>query len=156
MKPLSNYDINKYFRGNRRYGGTVAKDTLHLEERKYGNLKDIMKFWIVNMDDSSGPGTHWVLVSFLNPDVAIYMDPFAVDPPTDIIKFMKKWRPEVAMNEDAIQDINSTNCGYYCVYVGGELSKGRLFMDIMTQDFAPIVKENEAMITQQFKATNFG
>jgi hypothetical protein len=156
MKPLSNYEINKYYKGDRRYGGTVARDTIHLEERKYGDLKDIKKFWIVNMDLSTGPGTHWVLVSFLNPDVAIYFDPFSVDPPTEILKFMRKWRPEVAMNEDIIQDVDSTNCGYFCVHVGNELSKGRLFMDIMTRDFAPKVKENENMITQQFQTYNFG
>jgi len=151
MKPLSNININKYFKRNLFYGGTIAKDMLHKEPLKYGDdLTHVRKFWIVNLDDSTGPGTHWVLVSLLNPDVAIYYDAFAVDPPREVLAFMKKWRPESAMNENIIQDVNSTNCGYFCLLVGEELCKGRLFMDVM-EDFSPEPKKNEAMITARYK-----
>ena len=155
MKPLSNLEINKYFRGNHYYGGTVAKNALAKHAAAYGSLKHIRKFWIVNMDDSTGPGTHWVLVSLLNPEIAIYFDPFAVAPPIDVLTFMKKWRPDVAMNEDIVQDVNSTNCGYFCIYVANELCKGRYFMDIMIDDFSPRALDNERMIEGEFDKVDF-
>ena len=156
MKPLSNIDINKYFRRNPYYGGTVPKDLLHIEPKKYGDdLTHARKFWIVNMDDSTGPGTHWVLVSLLNPEISIYMDAFSVDPGKGILKFMKKWRPEVAMNENIVQDVNSTNCGYFCAFVAEELCKGKLFMDIM-DSFSPEPKKNEQMITEWAKRVKIG
>lgn len=152
MKPLSNIDIDKYFRRNLYYGGTTSKDLLKVEERRYGgNLTHTRKFWIVNLDDSTGPGTHWVLVSLLNPEISVYMDPFAVDPAREILAFMKKWRPESAMNENIIQDVNSTNCGYFCAYIAEQLCKGRYFIDVMDQDFKPEPKKNEQMITEWAK-----
>lgn len=155
MKPLSNYDIDKYFRRNLFYGGCISKDLLHLEERKYGNLANIRKFWIINLDDSTGEGSHWVLLSFLNPDIGVYFDSFAVDCPQEVLRFMKKHRQRNVMNENIIQDLDSTNCGYYACYVAEELCKGRLFMDVCS-GYSTNEAENEKLIEEWSREVGLG
>ena len=79
MRELTNYDIDAFFQrlGNKSYGGCLAKDRLHVETRKYAGL-DIRKFYIINMDNSDGEGTHWVLCSLINKDIGVYFDSFGV------------------------------------------------------------------------------
>ena len=49
---LSNFEIDSYFSGRPEYGGTYSKDML---PNKMEN-----KFYIINLDDSTGLGSHWV------------------------------------------------------------------------------------------------
>ena len=43
------------------------------------------EFFVVNLDDSSGKGTHWVAISNFN-DNLLYFDSFGVVPPEEILK----------------------------------------------------------------------
>ena len=70
MKELSSDDICKYFRGSPDFGNVINKDDL-------SKLKS--KVYIANLDTPSGPGTHWVMVSNLDP-YCFYFDSFGIDP----------------------------------------------------------------------------
>jgi len=76
---LSNYEIDNYFRGRSEYGGTFSKDML---PNKMEN-----KFYIINLDDSTGGGSHWTLICPLKR--TIYFDPFGVVPPVNALRFMR-------------------------------------------------------------------
>ena len=150
MRELTNFDIDHFFRKNLKYGGCLAKDMLYLEPRKYAGL-DIKKFYIINMDDHTGEGTHWVLCSLLNKDIGVYCDSFACPPPKEVLQFMKRYRDTNVMNDNIIQDVNSTNCGYFMCYVADQLSRGRLLIDIMA-GFSPKETENEKTIVAWAKS----
>ena len=117
MKALSNFDIDIYYKNNKLYGGCYARDTLP----KNGPRG---LFYIMNMDDEKGDGSHWVLIFDCLPDRTIYMDSFAVSPPEEALKFMQKTKKRLVVNDMQIQSMNSDSCGWMCLYVSDHLLKG--------------------------------
>lgn len=102
---------------------TSDKDLLHyadLLELKINQIKTkdsfIGKikngFYIVNLDNITGPGTHWA-VFFCHNNYVVYFDSFGLSPPMDIIQFCNK--KQIIYSTDHIQDIKSDACGYYCI-----------------------------------------
>jgi len=84
---------------------------------------------IVNLDNDSGPGTHWVLI--FNSDKyfknVYYFDSYGVAPPKEIEKYLRTSRKKIAYNSSQLQNIVSTMCGFFTVYV----AKGRSFYDVL-------------------------
>jgi hypothetical protein len=103
-------------------------------------------------DSNEGGGSHWTVLSFLNPEYGTYFDSFSTSPPTDILTFMKKYRKQNYMNEGEIQDIESTSCGGYVIYVIDNLLKGRKYLDIL-EDFSytDLQHHNEKVLKEYFK-----
>lgn len=86
------------------YNGWYSKDTLP-NQLKYG-------WYMVNMQDhNKGNGTHWVCLKY-NPFTSIYFDSFGVILPYDILE---RCNHNMVYNEEQIQDINSTACGWFCI-----------------------------------------
>ena len=83
------------------------------------------KFYIINLDDESGPGTHWVVLYNLRKR-PIYFDSFGVWPPKELGPI-----ENLVNNEYRIQSFNSSSCGLYCIYIIDELLTGRDFLDIL-------------------------
>ncbi len=71
--------------------------------------------YIVNMDNANGGGTHWIsiYISGLN---GFYFDSFSAMPPKNIINFFKRYKIRWNYNKQQIQDLDSSSCGYFCVY----------------------------------------
>ena len=68
---------------------------------------------IVNLDNSSGPGTHWVAY-YKDDDIKEYFDSFGnLQPPKEIIKYLGK--NNLSYNYNQIQDYNTFNCGHLCI-----------------------------------------
>ena len=83
------------------------------------------KFYIINLDDETGPGTHWVLMyNIQNPP--IYFDSFGVWPPRELYQIKN-----LLFNEYRVQKLDSNLCGLYVIYIVDELLKKREFMDIL-------------------------
>lgn len=64
---------------------------------------------IVNLDNSTGPGTHWV--AYYKKDFSIeYFDSFGnLQPPLEIINYLGS---NIKYNYTAHQNYNSVNCGH--------------------------------------------
>lgn len=151
LRPLSNWDISRYYAKNPYFGGVISKDQL-LDQESLLKYND-KRFWAINMEDSDkGGGSHWTLLSFLNPDYGVYFDSFSTPPPKDVLTFMKKYRGRNFMNEGEIQDIQSTSCGWYVIYVIDNLLKGRKYLDIL-EDFSytDLKGYNEKVLKEYFK-----
>lgn len=68
---------------------------------------------IVNLDTSSGSGTHWVAYRKRG-DKIYYFDSFGdLKPPTDFIQHFKNYK--IYFNYDAYQKFNTYNCGHLCM-----------------------------------------
>ena len=94
------------------------------------------------MDDSIGPGTHWVC--YYN---NYYFDPFGMPPPLEV----KKYILDIKYNNIQYQGIKSVLCGYYCLYLLKRLNEGYdgyKIYDILYKDPLIIKKpiNNESMI----------
>ena len=103
--PLSNFEIKKYFQNESRFNGVYSRN----------NLSDEMKdgAYVINLDEYSDIGTHWVALYVLNNDVT-YFDSFRVEHiPKEIKKFISNKNTKT--NIFRIQAYDSIMCGYFCI-----------------------------------------
>ena len=67
--PLTNFEIQKYYQNEPRFNGVYLRDNLQ-------KVKD--GAYIINLDEYSDIGTHWVAFYVQNNDVT-YFDSFGVE-----------------------------------------------------------------------------
>lgn len=147
LHALSNQEIDEYFKGNRLYGGCYSKDQL---PKKIQN-----KFIIINLQDNDeGNGTHWVAIVNTIHDMCTYFDSYGVMPPVEIQEYMlSSDKPKVNTFPYHLQDIGSSACGWYCIYVIEQYLLGKHEKDIIKY-FSDDPKRNDRVIANYFKQTN--
>ena len=100
--PLTNYEIQKY-QNEPRFNGVQYRDNLQ-------KLKD--GAYVVNLDEYSVIGTHWIALYIQNNDVT-YFDSFGVEHiPKEIRTFIGN--KNIKTNIFRIQAYGSIMCGYFC------------------------------------------
>ena len=87
--------------------GLPLNNILMRDEMNYLNEEG---FYIINLDNSNGNGTHWTSL-FYHPLNSYYFDSYGFVPPLEV---EKKIRP-YTYNDADIQDFNSEACGYYAL-----------------------------------------
>ena len=93
------------FKNQPRVNGVYSRDNLH------DKIKD--GAYVINLDEHSDIGTHWISLYILN-DKATYFDSFGVEHiPKEIKKFIKG--SSVTTNIFRIQAYDSVMCGYFCI-----------------------------------------
>jgi hypothetical protein len=142
MRPLTNIDIDNFFKNNPRYGGCFARNRLPKEPNG--------KFYVINMDDEKGPGTHWVSIYCCHPDIDYYFDSFGVEPPEEVLKFIKSDEKKLIVNDVQIQSMDSNNCGYFACIVLKQLDEGYNFSTIILKHFTNKIGFSEEYINKQF------
>lgn len=70
---------------------------------------------IINLDDASGGGTHWVAYYKKANDV-YYFDSFGdLRPPKEFVDYVGGKLTNIYFNYDRFQDYNTVNCGQLCL-----------------------------------------
>ena len=87
-------------------------------------------FYVINLDDSYGPGTHWVAMC-IKPDIIGYIDSFGLRPPEEVVQLSNVLGFNYIYNSSQYQDISSVLCGYYCIYWINESYKGKSYYDVI-------------------------
>ena len=145
LQALTNIQIDEYYKNESRYGGCFSTDILN----KIG--KNQYKFYILNLDSSRGPGTHFVLLSLMDKDVGIYFDSYALSPPEQVVRYMKKYRTENIRNIGQIQQTQASSCGFFACYIADMLMKGRTFVDIISDfDTRGDLRKNDMILKKYF------
>jgi len=119
---LSNFDIERICRKlDLPIIGVFSKDKLP-QKRNIGS-------YYINMEnESDGEGTHWVFAKIYDDDSrdeerngkevhkvgALYFDPFGLDMPKEIERFLSPFKP-IPYNNRQIQSVITTECGWYCI-----------------------------------------
>ena len=102
--PLTNFEIQKYYKNEPRFNGVYSRDNLP-------KIKD--GAYIINLDEYSDIGTHWVALYVQNNN-ATYFDSFGVKHiPKEIKEFVKN--TNIKTNIFRIQAYDSIMCGYFCI-----------------------------------------
>ena len=83
--------------------GVYPKDMIH-KPLKSG-------FYIINLNDSDEPGSHWTVLYCINDAYSMYFDPFGFKAPECIEDVLHRYD----YNKKQIQSIDSTSCGFYCI-----------------------------------------
>ena len=146
-KALSNFEINNYFNGKSYFDGCYSKDALPKKML-------LTKFYIINLDDSSGQGTHWTMGAS-NSKQVIYFDTFGVTCPVNVLKFMRTAKKPMYYSTTTLQDMKSELCGYYCIYIIEQMVNGRNFVYIVAEDFQNDEPSNDRYIKKYFKNVQF-
>jgi hypothetical protein len=95
--------------------GIFSRDELTEDDMEDG-------FYIINLDDSEGEGTHWTCFYYKPTLTSIYFDSFGFPAPIEIEKLIKPY----IYNTKTLQDYNSSSCGYFCIAFINFLSDNKL------------------------------
>ena len=117
--------------------------------------------YIVNMQSSTdGSGSHWVAFFFFK-NICYYFDSFGAPPPEEVIDFIKKKKgSHLLFNNFIIQDLKSTNCGYFSLafllYMWQNRDKSNLkeIFNEFVNNFADDTKINDDILKSLFASTS--
>lgn len=95
--------------GNKFFGGVYSINNLPLV------IPTTKINYIINLDPSYQPGSHWVSVYIDSNRRAIYFDSFGRPPPPEILSFMQRSVSFYQISKSKYQGDDSSACGYYCL-----------------------------------------
>ena len=103
--PLTNFEIQKYYQNEPRFNGVFSRDNL-------SKIKD--EAYIINLDEYSDIGTHWVALYVQNNNSVPYFDSFSVE---HILKEIKASinNKNIKTNVFRTQAYDSIMCAYFCI-----------------------------------------
>ena len=103
--PLTKLDIQAYYQNEPRFIGVYSRD----------NLPDKIKdgAYVVDLDEYSDIGTHWIAL-YINNKTVTYFDSFGIE---HISKEVKEFvsNKNIIANIFRIQAYDSVMCGYFCI-----------------------------------------
>ena len=102
--PLTNFEIQKYYQNEPRFNGVFSRDNLP-------KIKD--EAYIINLDEYSDIGTHWVALYAQN-NYVTYFDSFGVENiPKEIRTFINN--KNIKTNIFRMQANDSIMCRYFSI-----------------------------------------
>lgn len=69
--------------------------------------------YIINLNNSYEPGSHWVALIKSQNGILYYWDSYGIPPLIEILKINTN---KIYYNKYNIQDIKDQNCGFYCLF----------------------------------------
>ena len=142
--PLSNYDLTDWCR----YLNIPIKDVLSRDENVPHHHRQAL--FIYNLEPSYMSGSHWVS-TYVKDNVINYFDSFGLPPFQEIVNHARKKNLTLLHQNNQIQNINTTTCGYFCLYFLNEMNKGISYFNLLKVfDIHDTIK-NEKFIEQYFK-----
>ena len=88
------------------FRGVFLRDTLPTKTKLH-------ECGILNLDSSSGDGTHWVMW-FKKGNNKFYFDSYGVQPPSELIAYLKS---PIYYNSERVQQNGNVFCGHLCLFV---------------------------------------
>ena len=138
-QPLTNFEIKKYYQNEARFNGAYSRDNLP-------KIKD--GTYIINLDEYSDIGTHWVALYVQNNN-ATYFDSFGIEHILKEIKALIK-NKNIKTNIFRIQAYDSIMCGYFCIGFIDFMLAGKTLTEF-TNLFSPNnFKKNDDIILKYF------
>ena len=124
--PLTNFEIQTYYQNEPRFIGVYSRDNLP------NKVKDGV--YVINLDEYSDIGTHWIAL-YVNNKTVTNFDSFGIE---HIPKEVKKiiGNRNIISNIYRIQNYDSVMCGYFCIGFIDYMFKGKSLTDY-TNLFSP-------------------
>ena len=148
--PLTNIEIQKYYKNQPRFDGVFSRNNL-FEYNSIEKIKD--ESYIINRDEYADVVTHWIAL-FCKKNEILYFDSFCVeDIPEEIKEFIEEFpgNKNIKANIFRLQEDNSIMCGYFCIGFINFMLAGKKLTDY-TNLFSPHdLKKNDNIILSYFK-----
>ena len=138
--PLNNFQILKYYQNEPRFNGVYYRDKLP------DKIKD--GAYVINLNELSNNGTHWIVLYALNNNVT-YFDNFRIE---HVPKWIKVFidKSIVATYIFRVQAYYSVTCGYFCTGFIDFMLAGKTLTDF-TNLFSPnYFQKNDDIILKHF------
>ena len=130
----------KYYQDEPRFNGVYSRDNLP-------KIKD--EAYVINLDEHSDIGTHWVSLYVYNNDVT-YFDSFGVEHiPKEIKAFLGR-SLSITTNIFKIQAYDSIMCGYFCIGFIYFMLAGKTLTEFRNLFPPNNFKENDDIILNYF------
>ena len=138
--PLTNFEIQKYYQNEPRFNGVYSRDNLP-------KIKD--GAYVINLDEYSDIGTHWVALYMYNNNVT-YFDSFSVEHNSKEIKAIIDRSRSITTNIFRLKAYNSIMWGYFCIGFIDFMLAGKTLTEF-TYLFSPNnFKKNDDVILNYF------
>ena len=132
--PLTNFEIQEYYRNEPRFNGIFSRDNLPNTIRPKGRGSAVKNgAYIINLDEYH-IGTHWIAL-YVNNKIVTYFNSFGVEHiPKEIMKFIN--RKKIITNIYRIQAYDSIIYDYFCIGFINFMFNGKNLTDY-TNIFSP-------------------
>ena len=138
--PLTNFEIQKYYQNETRFNGVYCRDNLP-------KIKD--GAYIINLDEYSDIGTHWIALWVNNSNNITYFDSFGVEHiPEEIKAFIGN--KNINTNIFRIQANDSIMCGYFCIGSINYMLNGKTLTEYTYFFSSNDFKKNDDIILNYF------
>ena len=143
--PLTNFEIMKYYENESRFNGVYSRDNLP------NKIKD--GAYVINLDEYSDIGTHWIALYVKN-NVVTYFDSFGLEHIPKEIKTLIKNR-NIKANIFRIQAYDSIMRGYFCIAFIDFMFKGESLTEYSNLFSPNGFKKNDDTILKYFKNNTY-
>ena len=142
--PLSNYDLIKWCKNL----NIPINDVLSRDENVPHNHRQAL--FIYNLEPSYMSGSHWV-ATYVKDKVINYFDSFGLPPFQEMVNHARKKNLTLLHQNNQIQNLLTTTCGYFCLYFLNEMNKGKSYFDLLEVFDISDTTNNEKFLEQYFK-----
>ena len=125
------------------FRGVISRDQIALIDKT--------GYYIVNLNDSTQPGSHWVVIYVRGSGPLEYFDSFGLDAPNEVVELTDRLGVYYIYNSTQYQDLNSVLCGYWCLYFVNESRKGKSFYEILKPFSHTDTQFNERLVVGYFQ-----
>jgi hypothetical protein len=113
IHPLTTLEIYKEFKSDD-YSKNIFKAVVPKDKLSF--KVTYPSAYVINTDNSTGPGEHWLAVYYKSDKTAVFFDSFGLAPQFyGLDNYMRKTSISYSYNQQQLQGIMSSTCGYYCV-----------------------------------------
>ena len=142
--PMSNHDLIKWCR----YLNIPINDVLSRDQKVPHNHSQAL--FIYNLEPSYMSGSHWV-ATYVKDNVINYFDSFGMPPFQELVNHSKRKNLTLLHQNNQIQNLYTTTCGYFCLYFMNEMNKGNSYHDLLKVFNIHDTMKNERFIKHYFK-----
>ena len=120
--PMSNHDLIKWCR----YLNIPINDVLS-RDQKFRTTTNRHSFTILNHHMN---GSHWV-TTYVKDNIINYFDSFGMPPFQELVNHAKRKNLTLLHQNNQIQDLSTSTCGYLCLYSLNEMNNGTNYHNLL-------------------------
>ena len=140
---MSNFDLLEWCK----YLKIPINNVLSRDQRVAHNHK--FGLFIYNLEPHYMSGSHWV-ATYVKDNVINYFDSFGMQPFQELVNHAVHKNLTLLHQDQQIQNLYTTTCGYFCLYFLNEMHKNVDYFDLL-QVFSFYAMKNELFIEKYFK-----
>ena len=142
---MSNFDLLEWCK----YLKIPITNVLSRDETEPHNHK--LGLFIYNLEPSYMSGSHWV-TTYVKDNVINHFESFGMPSFQELLNHAKERNLTLLHQNQQIQNLYTTTCGYFCLYFLNEMHKNVHYFDLL-QVFSFDTNKNEKFIENYFRGS---